>query len=75
MSLSISPIFLLRAITSSASVCTIFAMVFSPATAVCWRSAAPTAAAASASALRTLRLDSHRASRLTPTRRIAAGVW
>lgn len=58
MSLSVSAIFSLRAITSLARVCTIFAMAFSPTTAVCWRSAASTTFSARAAALQTLRLRS-----------------
>lgn len=66
---------LIEVITFSARVRTSWAMVFSPGTAVCCRSAASTADSAKALALRTLRLASHFVSRGIPARRIEAGVW
>lgn len=63
MSLSVSEILSLRAITSFARVSTIFAIANSPDAAVCCRSAASTALVARAWAPRTLRLSKAVASR------------
>jgi predicted AAA+ superfamily ATPase len=74
MALSSSATCWLRLITSFARVCTNVAASFSPGGLVCCRSAAWTAVSASRSGRTTWRLRSQVSSRLTPIRRIAAGV-
>ena len=70
---SVSPVSVSRVITSSASRATIAAASCCPGTTVCWDLAASIAAAATASALRALRLRNQVASRAAPARRSPSG--
>ena len=72
---SVSAISVSRLITSLARRATMAAASCCPATMLCWALAASMAVAATASALRALRLRNHAASRAAPARRIPSGVW
>src|SRR6516165_8583210 len=71
---AVPPISVSRVITSSASRATIAAASCCPGTTVCWDLAASIAAAATASALRALRLRNQAANRAAPARRSPSGV-